>query len=70
MGVDPDNTAPARALPFAIGTPFLGCVKNGMEVRYVDFTTPAAPAAGGYVVLTFSAVGPIAIDAFVYWRAT
>jgi hypothetical protein len=66
MGVDPDNTAPARALPFAIGTPFLGCVKDGMEARYVDFTTPAAPAAGGYVVLTFSAVGSIAIDAFVY----
>ncbi len=66
MGVDPGNTAPARALPFAIGTPFLGCLKNGMEVRYVDFTTPAAPAAGGYVVLTFSAVGATAIDASVY----
>jgi hypothetical protein len=66
MGVDPGNTAPARALPFAIGTPFLGCVKNGMESRYVDFTTPASPAAGGYVVLTFSAVGAIAIDGFVY----
>jgi hypothetical protein len=66
MGVDPDNTAPARALPFAIGTPFLGCLKDGMEVRYVDFTTPATPAAGGYVVLTFSAVGATAIDASVY----
>jgi hypothetical protein len=66
MGVDPGNTDPAHAVSFAIDTPFLGCLKNGLETRYEDFTTPASPGAGGYVVLTFSDVGPTAIEAHVY----
>jgi hypothetical protein len=65
-GRDPGNTSFARAVAFAIDTPFLGCLTTETDTRYEDFTTPATPGAGGYVVLTFSDVGPIAIDASVY----
>jgi hypothetical protein len=62
MGPNPGNTSFARAVAFAIGAPFLGCFTTGTETRYEDFTTPATPGAGGYVVLTFSDDSQVAID--------
>ena len=56
---------PSRAAVATLGTP-LPC-SGGAVYQYVQFTTPAGPGGGGYIVVKFTDVGPGAtIDTFLY----
>jgi hypothetical protein len=64
-GCTPAANDPSRAAVAILGTP-LPC--SGAAVyQYVQFTTPAGPGGGGYVVVKFTDVSPgTTIDTFLY----
>ena len=64
-GCTPAADDPSRAAVATLGTP-LPC--SGAAVyQYVQFTTPAGPGGGGYVVVKFTDVSPgTTIDTFLY----
>jgi hypothetical protein len=48
---DANNHDSDHATPAAIGAPLAGCLQSTADVDFYQFTIPAAPVAGGYVVV-------------------
>jgi hypothetical protein len=54
---DPDNSERDSATPYVFGTEVEGCLQSIADVDFFEFTTPAEPLQGGWVVANLRDVG-------------
>ena len=51
------NNDRQHSTPYALGTEFHGCLQNDLDVDFYTYTLPAAPAQGGYLLVSLTDVG-------------